>query len=756
MTPTRPPLGTTVLGYPRIGPRRELKRLLERYWAGYLDRELLLDEAAILRARTWTTLRGAGLPSIPSNIFSLYDHVLDAAVAVDAVPERYRSLGLSGPDTYFAMARGALDVPAMEMTKWFDTNYHCIVPEIGPETPFAAVPDKLVQEHAEALALGIDTRPVLVGPVTLLLLSKPAPGSPAGFVPLDRLDDLIAVYAILLERLFEAGASWVQLDEPAFVQDRSPAELSALRRAYENLGGSSTRPGLFVASYFGDLQEALPVLLSCPVEAVGVDLVSAPESLERTAACGPIRDRTVVAGLVDGRNVWRTDLRRAAATAGTLLGLADSVEVSTSCSLLHVPVDLDAETDLDPLLRARLAFARQKVDEVVALGAALREGATDRLSSWEPLPASWTDARVRARLEALAPEHARREPYGERASRQHDRLGLPALPTTTIGSFPQTGGVRAARTAFRTGRTDRAQYNERMRSEIAKVIALQEKLGLDVLVHGEPERNDMVQYFAENLDGFAATRQGWVQSYGSRCVRPPILYGDVARPVPFTIEWITYAQSLTERPVKGMVTGPVTILAWSFVRQDQPLEQTARQIALALRDEIHDLEAAGITVIQVDEPALRELLPPRRRDHPGYLDWAVSAFHLATSGVSPATQIHTHLCYSEFGQVLSAIDALDADVTSIEASRSKMEILDDLREAGFVRGIGPGVYDIHSPRVPSTREMAEALQAALKVLPADRLWGNPDCGLKTRTWEEVEASLANMVRAAHEVRSSLS
>lgn len=755
MTPVRPRLGTTVLGYPRIGPRRELKRLLERYWAGHIDRELLLDETATLRARTWATLRGAGLESIPSNTFSLYDHVLDAVVAVDAVPERYRSAGLSGTDTYFAMARGTARIPAMEMTKWFDTNYHAIVPEIGPRTPFSPVPGKLLQEHAEAAALGIDTRPVLVGPVTLLLLSKPAPDAPAGFTPLDRLDELVEVYALLLERLYEAGASWVQLDEPAFVQDRSRAELAALRRAYESLGTRTRRPGLFVASYFGDLRQALPVLLSCPVEAVGVDLVRAPRSLERIAAAGPVRDRTVVAGLVDGRNVWRTDLRRAAATAATLLGLADSVEVSTSCSLLHVPVDLDAETDLDPLLRSRLAFARQKVDEVVALGTALREGTADRLPVREPEPTAWVDARVRARLDALAPGNVRREPYEERAARQRARLGLPELPTTTIGSFPQTGAVRAARSAFRTGHCDRDRYVERMRSQIEKAIAVQEGLGLDVLVHGEPERNDMVQYFAENLDGFATTRRGWVQSYGSRCVRPPVLYGDVSRPAPFTIEWITYAQSLTERPVKGMITGPVTILAWSFVREDQPLGRTARQIALALRDEIHDLEAAGITVVQVDEPALRELLPPRRDDHRAYLDWAVAAFRSATSGVSPATQIHTHLCYSEFGEVLPAIDALDADVTSIEASRSRMEILDDLREAGLVRGIGPGVYDIHSPRVPSTREMADSLRAALEALPADRLWVNPDCGLKTRTWEEVEASLANMVRAAHEVRSSL-
>ncbi|GAA3244226.1 5-methyltetrahydropteroyltriglutamate--homocysteine S-methyltransferase [Dactylosporangium siamense] len=751
---TTTPFGlSTVLGYPRIGPDRELKRALESYWAGRIDATALHRIGAELRAAVWRDLRHIGVDAIPSNTFSYYDHMLDAAVAVDAVPDRFRRLGLDELDTYFAMARGTAGEPALELTKWFGTNYHYLVPEIGPDTVFVARPGKPVAEFAESRALGMTTRPVLVGPATFLLLAKAASGAPEGFRPFDRLDDLVTVYAELLAELADAGVAWVQLDEPAFTTDRTGAEIDALRGAYARLGAVRQRPRLFVASYFGELGDALPALLATPVEAVGIDLVAGPGDVNRLAGCGPIPGRTIVAGIVDGHNIWRTDLRAAAARAAVLTGVADDVVVSTSCSLLHVPVDLDAEPDLDPDLRARLAFARQKAGEVAQLGRALRDGVAVLPEPPGAAPAAWRDERVRSRLAELPVR--RREAYPQRARAQQDRLGLPPLPTTTIGSFPQTDQLRRARAELRAGTLDADGYAERMRTEIADVVALQERLGLDVLVHGEPERNDMVQYFGEQLAGFAATASGWVQSYGSRCVRPPIIYGDVSRPAPMTVGWAGYAQSLTTRPVKGMLTGPVTILAWSFVRTDQPLADTANQVALALRDETVDLEAAGIQIIQVDEPALRELLPLRRAGQRAYLDWAVTAFRIATGGVADGTQIHTHLCYSEFGEVLPAIDALDADVTSIEASRSKMEILADLRAAGYGRGVGPGVYDIHSPRVPAQHEITEALRLAVAAVPADRLWVNPDCGLKTRGYPEVERALAGLVAAAAEVRAEL-
>ncbi|MEO3752172.1 5-methyltetrahydropteroyltriglutamate--homocysteine S-methyltransferase [Streptomyces sp. B6B3] len=757
-------MGATVLGYPRIGPRRELKRAVEDHWAGRLDTAGLLEVGRALRAATWRELADAGLDSVPGNTFSHYDQVLDAAVLVDAVPPRFRALGLPPLDTYFAMARGRDDVAPLELTKWFDTNYHYLVPELAPDTRLALADDpEPVAEYREAAALGVPTRPVLLGPVTFLLLAKPAPDAPDGFVPLDLLEPLLACYAELLERLADAGADWVQLDEPAFAADRTEAELAALRRAYDRLAAPRRRPRMLVAGYFGDLGPALPVLAGTAVEAVGVDLVAGPAAAGRLATLPGLRDKTVVAGVVDGRNVWRTDLRAAAATCAGLLGSVGRLAVSTSCSLLHVPYDLAAEPGLDPGLRDRLAFARQKVAEVVLLGRALRveEPAVTRglAEAGEAVrrgrAAARRDDRVRARVAALRGRPHERAPYRERARVQRAGLGLPPLPTTTIGSFPQTADVRRARSALRAGRLDQAGYNERMRAEIARVIALQERLGLDVLVHGEPERNDMVQYFAERLDGFATTAHGWVQSYGSRCVRPPVLHGDVSRTEPMTVEWSAYAQSLTSRPVKGMLTGPVTLLAWSFVRDDQPLAATADQLALALRDEIRDLEAAGLRIVQVDEPALRELLPLRAADRPGYLEWAIGAFRLATSGASATTQLHTHLCYSEFGDVIDAIDGLDADVTTIEAARSRMTVLRDLRNAGFGRGVGPGVYDIHSPRVPSAEEVAEALAEAVRSVPPERLWVNPDCGLKTRGYAELEPALRALVTAATQTRGAL-
>ncbi|MBQ1023817.1 5-methyltetrahydropteroyltriglutamate--homocysteine S-methyltransferase [Micromonospora sp. C95] len=738
---------STVLGYPRIGANRELKKAVEAYWAGTIDAETLERTGAGLRAQVWRTLRDGRLDAIPSNVFSYYDQMLDTAVAVGAVPTRFTRLGLSALDTYFAMARGVDTEPALELTKWFDTNYHYLVPEIAPDTVFTANPAKALAEYAEARHLGITTRPVFVGPATFLLLAK-------GDEPFARLDDLVQTYARILAELADAGVGWVQLDEPAYVADRSPAEIDALCRVYTRLGDLTHRPRIFVATYFGDLGDALPALLDTPVDAVGLDLVAGPGNLDRLAAAGPLGGKTIVAGLVDGRNIWRTDLRAAVAAGATVAGLADHVAVSSSCSLLHVPVDLSAETHLDPRLSERLAFARQKVDEIVLLGRALRDGTTALPAPLPATPAAWRHDDVRGRLAALRPTDRQRGDYSTRATRQQERLGLPELPTTTIGSFPQTAELRRARAAHRAGSLDNAGYADRMRAEVAQVIRLQEQLGLDVLVHGEPERNDMVQYFGEQLDGFAATRHGWVQSYGSRCVRPPIIYGDVSRKAPMTVEWSTYAQSLTSKPVKGMLTGPVTILAWSFVRTDQTLADTADQVALALRDECRDLESAGIRVIQVDEPALRETLPLRRAAQKAYLDWAVKAFRLATGGVADDTQIHTHLCYSEFGEVIESIDALDADVTSIEASRSKMEVLDDLAAIGYGRGVGPGVWDIHSPRVPPRDEVIEALRRAVAAVPARRLWVNPDCGLKTRGYPEVEASLRHLVAAAAEVRGN--
>jgi 5-methyltetrahydropteroyltriglutamate--homocysteine methyltransferase len=753
-------IGSTVLGFPRIGPNRELKRALETYWAGRGDEADLRATASRLRADTWRDLAAAGLDSVPGNTFSYYDQVLDTAVIVGAVPPRHAELGLSPLDTYFAMARGTAAAPPLEMTKWFDTNYHYLVPEIGPETHFELADRTPVDDFREARELGVRTRPVLVGPLTFLLLAKSAEDAPESFRPLDKLPELLDCYGKLLAELREAGVEWVQLDEPALAADRTPDELETLRNAYRVLGDRGDRPGLLVAGYFGELGEALPVLADAPVEAIAVDLVAGPGALDRLPALRGMRDKTLVAGLVDGRNVWRTDLDRALTTAATLLGMAGDVAVGTSCSLLHVPYDVEAEPALDAHVREWLAFARQKVREVVVLGRALREGrdaVREELERARSAVVSRTgasrDNRVRARVESLRPEHARRGDYRQRATAQQASLRLPPLPTTTIGSFPQTTDVRKARAALRDGRIESAEYRQRMCEEIDRVVHLQGKLGLDVLVHGEPERNDMVQYFAEQLAGFVTTERGWVQSYGSRCVRPPILHGDVHRPEPMTVEWSSYAQRLTDRPVKGMLTGPVTMLSWSFVRDDQPAAETARQMALAIRDEVRDLEAAGIRVVQVDEPALRELLPLRAADRPAYLEWAVESFRLATSGISDGTQIHTHLCYSEFGDVIDAIVALDADVTSIEAARSRMEVLDDLNAVGYARGVGPGVYDIHSPRVPDADEVADLLRDALAAVPAERLWVNPDCGLKTRDYPETEAALANLVAAAHRLRN---
>ncbi|GAA3768538.1 5-methyltetrahydropteroyltriglutamate--homocysteine S-methyltransferase [Streptomyces coacervatus] len=758
----------TVYGYPRQGPNRDLKKAIEAYWKGRVSAAALRTTAAELRHANWKQLAEAGIHEVPSGDFSFYDHVLDTTVMVGAIPARHRdAVEADALDGYFAMARGTQDVAPLEMTKWFDTNYHYLVPELGPDIVFTADSTKQVAELKEALALGLTARPVLVGPVTYLLLAKPALGVPDDFDPLTLLDRLLPVYAEVLADLSAAGAEWVQLDEPALVQDRTPAELSATARAYRGLGALADRPKLLIASYFGRLGDALPVLAKAPVDGLALDFTeAAAANLDALAAVGGLPGKRLVAGVVNGRNIWVNDLSASLATLGTLLGLADRVDVAASCSLLHVPLDSTAERDIEPQILRWLAFARQKTAEIVTLAKGLAQG-TDTISA--ELSANRADLAsrasspithdraVRARAAAVTQADAcRSQPYAERATAQRAHLQLPLLPTTTIGSFPQTGELRTARADLRAGRIDTARYEERIRAEIQEVIAFQEKAGLDVLVHGEAERSDMVQYFAEQLTGYLATRHGWVQSYGTRYVRPPILAGDISRPEPMTVRWTTYAQSLTPRPVKGMLTGPVTMLAWSFVRNDQPLADTARQVALALRDEVDDLEATGASVIQVDEPALRETLPLRDADRSTYLAWATEAFRLTTSAVRPDTQIHTHMCYAEFGDIVQAIDDLDADVISLEAARSHMQVARELASHGYPREAGPGVYDIHSPRVPSTEEAADLLRTGLKAIPAERLWVNPDCGLKTRGWPETRASVENLVAAARTIREELS
>jgi 5-methyltetrahydropteroyltriglutamate--homocysteine methyltransferase len=766
----------TILGYPRIGRRRELKKAVEAFWAGRSDLAELEATAAELRAATRERLASLGLGRTDSAIpdsFSFYDQVLDAAVAVGAIPARFDDLraadGTIGLPAYFTIARGEGERAPLEMTKWFDSNYHYLVPEIGPETSFSLASDRLVREVAEGVAAGFVTRPVVVGPVTLLALAKAADGVPEGFDPLSRLDDLLPVYVELLAALKAAGAEWVQLDEPALVSESidEPRErvLDAIGRAYDVLGSAEDRPAIFVAAPYGALGDALPALAAAPVEAISLDLVrgTAPEQLD-PATEESIAAKTLVAGVIDGHNIWRGDLEHAFERADALRSRSGDVAVSTSTSLLHVPHDVDDETLLDPRLVSWLAFADQKVAQVATLARGLAEGRDAIADELDAASAALADRAgapgvrvpaVRHRLDALVDRDFTRAAYDERVAAQ-EALDLPELPTTTIGSFPQTPEIRRARARLVKGELSDAEYRALMREEIERVIRLQEDLGLDVLVHGEPERNDMVQYFAELLDGFAVTQHGWVQSYGSRCTRPSILWGDVSRPAPMTIEWSIWAQSLTEKPVKGMLTGPVTILAWSFVRDDQPLGDTARQVALALRDEIGDLEQAGIRVIQVDEPALRELLPLKRADQPAYLDWSVGSFRLATGGAASATQVHTHLCYSEFGVVIDAIRNLDADVTSIEAARSRMEVVDDLSTSGFDHGIGPGVYDIHSPRVPSAAEVQALLERAVAEIPASKLWVNPDCGLKTRGYDETVASLEHIIEATRAVRAELS
>ncbi|MFS0482012.1 5-methyltetrahydropteroyltriglutamate--homocysteine S-methyltransferase [Corynebacterium striatum] len=743
----------TIEGYPRVGANRELKRALEAYWSGKIDTETFESAAHSLRLDTFARLRDLGLNedyAIPADV-AYYDHVLETALTVGVVQGETL-------DDEFRLARGNADSAPLEMTKWFDTNYHYIVPEIADDQTFNARPQRVLKIVEEARNAGHAVRPVLVGPVTLLALSKQADGSSTQ--PLEHLDAVVESYISVLEQLHAAGVEWVQLNEPALVADLAAADDAALAQAllsaYRRILAAEKRPQVYLTTPYGSVRKGLDAINELQPEAVQVDLsvgtlALEPSYLERVAGL----KSHLSAGLVDGRNVWAANLRDLRAKLETLPGAS----VTTSVSLQHVPHTVEAETSLPIDVANWFSFANEKVREVVALSsgplaAPEAYAQADRAVRTRAESARTHNEAVQNRTAQLPEGEVQRQPLFAERNEAQKALGLPLLPSTTIGSFPQTQEIRAARAAHRKGTLSDAAYVDALRDEVKQVIELQERLGLDVLVHGEPERNDMVQYFAELLDGFVVTENGWVQSYGSRCTRPPIVVGDISRPQAMTVEWARYAQSLSEKHVKGMLTGPVTILAWSFVRDDVHQSVSADQLGVALADEVRDLEEAGIDIIQIDEPALRELLPLREQDRKAYLDWAVRSFRLVALEAKPTTQIHTHLCYSEFGQIIDAVAGLDADVTSIEAARSRMELLEDIDDK-FHSEIGPGIYDIHSPRIPSVAEMAELIRAALRNVPVERLWINPDCGLKTRGYDETEASLRNMVLAREEVLSSL-
>jgi 5-methyltetrahydropteroyltriglutamate--homocysteine methyltransferase len=751
------------LGFPRIGRRRELKAALETHWSGETTAADLESTAAKLRTRHWKLQSAAGIAHVPSGDFSQYDHVLDTACMLGAIPEGYGwTDGPVSPATFFALARGNSTLPAMEMTKWFDTNYHYLVPRLSAGQRFTLTANRPLAQFQEAMAIPMRTRPVLLGPISFLLLSKTTDGSD----PLDLLDALLPVYAQILGELAQAGAAWVQIDEPVLALDLTDKARQAFGLAYRTLT-ETPAPEILLASYFGPLGENLTTAARLPVAGLHVDLIRGATELDAILDQLP-PERWLSLGIVDGRNVWRTDLRAALTTLRSIAAIRGTrrLMVAPSCSLLHVPVDLAQEFGLAAEIKPWLAFATQKLEEVAALARGLDEGDA-AISAQLASSDAATQARktsplvhrpeVAARLTATTDAMRQRtSPYPQRRKAQQAKLHLPLFPTTTIGSFPQTKEVRQARANL--AKTAPAAYDATIQAWIDDAVRWQEDLGLDVLVHGEFERNDMVKYFGEQLSGYAFTQHGWVQSYGSRCVAPPIIWGDVSRPAPMTVRWSAYAQSKTDRPMKGMLTGPVTMLQWSFVRDDIPRSETCRQIALAIRDEVADLETAGIAVIQVDEPAFREGLPLRHADWAAYLDWAVASFRLATCCVRDDTSIHTHMCYSEFNDIMPAIADMDADAISIETTRSRMELLDafvpnpDGSTTGYPAEIGPGVWDIHSPRVPDTQEMIELLRLARQRLEDWQIWVNPDCGLKTRKWEEVRPALKSLVAAAHALR----
>jgi 5-methyltetrahydropteroyltriglutamate--homocysteine methyltransferase len=758
------------LGFPRIGPKRELKKAVESYWKGESNVEALLTQAAQIRKNNWEMQKKQGVNQIPSNDFSLYDQVLDTIALFGAVPERYGfKSGNVDLSTYFAMARGAqtggIDVGAMEMTKWFDTNYHYIVPEFHRNQTFALSSTKIFDEFNEAKSLGITTKPVLLGPVTFLKIGKK---KEEGYCRFELLSKLLPVYDEILGRLSQLGAKTVQIDEPALVLDLGDGAKDAYKTAYKHIGETAKDLGieLVLATYFGDLRDNLELAVNLPVSVLHVDLVRGANQLSDVLAKAP-KGLVLSLGVVDGRNIWRNDFDASLALINQAIKARgkENIIVAPSCSLLHSPVDLSIETGLDEELKGWMAFATQKVEEIVTLAKIAGEGegaAKEALEANRKAAASRkTSSRihnpaVKSRAASVTPEmKTRKSPFAARAAAQSKSIQLPLLPTTTIGSFPQTQEVRQARAKHKSGELSDAQYNEFLQQKTEDCIRSQEQMDIDVLVHGEFERNDMVEYFGEQLKGFAFSGFGWVQSYGSRCVKPPVIFGDVSREAPMTVEWAKFSQSKTSRIMKGMLTGPVTILQWSFVRNDQPRSETCRQIALAIRDEVVDLEKAGIKIIQIDEAAVREGLPVRKADWQAYLDWAVEAFRITASGVKDETQIHTHMCYSEFNDIIKAVADMDADVISIETSRSQMELLDAFVDFKYPNDIGPGVYDIHSPRIPSEKEMTDLLHKALEVLKPEQVWVNPDCGLKTRGWKEVKPALESMVASAKKVRAEL-
>ncbi|KQK13905.1 5-methyltetrahydropteroyltriglutamate--homocysteine methyltransferase 1 [Brachypodium distachyon] len=762
-------MASHIVGYPRMGPKRELKFALESFWDGKSSAEDLEKVATDLRASIWKQMSEAGIKYIPSNTFSYYDQVLDTTAMLGAVPDRYSWTGGEiGHSTYFSMARGNATVPAMEMTKWFDTNYHFIVPELGPETKFSYASHKAVSEYKEAKALGVDTVPVLVGPVSYLLLSKPAKGVEKSFSLLSLVGSILPIYKEVIAELKAAGASWIQFDEPTLVKDLDAHQLAAFTSAYTDLESSLSGLNVLIETYFADVPaESYKTLTSLSgVTAYGFDLVRGTKTLDLVKSVGFPSGKYLFAGVVDGRNIWADDLAASLSTLQSLEAVVgkDKLVVSTSCSLMHTAVDLVNETKLDSEIKSWLAFAAQKVVEVNALGKALA-GQKDEAyfaanaaaqASRKSSPRVNNEEVQKAAAALKGSDHRRATTVSARLDAQQKKLNLPVLPTTTIGSFPQTMDLRRVRREYKAKKISEEEYVSAIKEEISKVVKIQEELDIDVLVHGEPERNDMVEYFGEQLSGFAFTANGWVQSYGSRCVKPPIIYGDVSRPNPMTVFWSKIAQSMTKRPMKGMLTGPVTILNWSFVRNDQPRFETCYQIALAIKKEVEDLEAGGIQVIQIDEAALREGLPLRKSEHAFYLDWAVHSFRITNCGVQDTTQIHTHMCYSNFNDIIHSIINMDADVITIENSRSDEKLLSVFREGvTYGAGIGPGVYDIHSPRIPSTEEIADRVNKMLAVLDTNILWVNPDCGLKTRKYAEVKPALTNMVSAAKLIRTQL-
>ncbi|MFM0500890.1 5-methyltetrahydropteroyltriglutamate--homocysteine S-methyltransferase [Paraburkholderia caffeinilytica] len=751
---------THIHGFPRIGAHRELKFAQESFWRGESDDAGLRGVAQALRERHWEQQRAAGLDFVTVGDFAYYDQMLSLTALLGALPERFAfeptSLSLA---QYYELARGNTAQPAMEMTKWFDTNYHYLVPELGPQTTFNGGVNWFFEEIDEALALNLTVKPVLIGPITYLWLSK---RQVTGFDKLSLLPKLVIRYMRILDELKQRGIEWVQLEEPALCLDLDGEWLEAFSAAYEVLGVSGVK--VLLATYFGTAADHAPRVAELPVHGVHIDLVRAPEQLDAWHSALPA-DSVLSAGVIDGRNIWRADLGEIVESLQQLHAeRGDKLWIAPSCSLLHVPVTLAPETRLDAELKSWLAFATEKLDELGAIALALHDpaaaepqlAAADKALDARRSSSAVMNVLVQRKVATITDEMAsRKSQFADRARVQRHSLKLPLLPTTTIGSFPQTPAIRKARAAYKRGELRALDYLERMRAETASVLRKQEELGLDVLVHGEVERNDMVEFFAERLWGYAFTECGWVQNYGAQCVKPPILYGDIYRPEPMMVDAACHAQSLTDRLVKGVLTGPVTMLEWSFVRDDQPRSITALQLALVIREEVIDLEKAGIRIIQIDEPAFREGLPLRKADWSSYLEWATRTFRISAGGVSDATQIHTHMCYSEFNDILPAIAALDADVITIETSRSSMELLDGFGAFAYPNGIGPGVYDTHSPRVPGVEAMQRLLERACEVIPADRLWVNPDCGLKTRSWPEAEAALTNMVLAARTLRQRL-